>query len=788
MSLLSKSIFLLLIANITLNASENRSNNNILQYYSNVLQHDNHNNNVLQYYGNNPQPFMANNFYYPMPIGNYYFPSPYVWNPMTNQFHRIIYYPVYMPNMSNNLPGPILNNSLNNINNSNNNLHSIKNLNNSNNQNNSSNNLHSINNLHNINNQNNNIVNLNNSISNKALLSNQSNNSLNAKNVHINKNGEHYEQNEDSDVSNNSKGQSKGSNNESEESEHEDSHEQQEYSDQNENYEQQKYSDIKENKEQSDDNWYENSEYSNQEQNEDSKENSKSSYNSSYNKNIINNNSKDNNISEKYSSGTYSYDMEFDSSNSSDSNKQIYIKNLLRQAKESLSKQKGIDYNNKNIINLKKQDNNKEVIKNYDGQMEINNNTKKIKKIRRPKENDEENIKISNKQDIKSNNEEVIKDLNEQENNNKILGSKTFDINEILYKINQITKKRIIPDIYLILNNVQRAMEQLSRNDVPQYTFDRYIEEWAKTELLKKMESNNKIIKEIEKANVNKSKLSENKNNNKLEELNENEIQEEISKINKEQKTLKYKIKEVDKNINKINLYYYSGINSSKRRLVGVLKNHNTPCIFMDPTANTIEDLLLKGSNNIFDEIGISRDRYNLIDGIKEKPLYGDIYEIVKMTYDKKSNTISKDYREQIYDIIKYNLINPCINDFFQTFSETYYDRERWISKIRPSSKRYNEFFLTIIDTKTRNILKLKLNIKKSNNEYIYTNPDVLLSNIIDKNDRYFCKNDNRMENSKIIIELNSFYRDTLCNIYKYEADQENYNKKQYYNQYNYYY
>ena len=122
-------------------------------------------------------------------------------------------------------------------------------------------------------------------------------------------------------------------------------------------------------------------------------------------------------------------------------------------------------------------------------------------------------------------------------------------------------------------------------------------------------------------------------------------------------------------------------IHKSKKELILALeKNDNLKYNFGYNYSGTnkhnediVEHLLLH-KNHIFKDIG-NKDTeeknvvYRIGCGI---PYYDEIHELVKLVYDKNTNTISEEYKKQIYDIINYSIINPVINDFIDRLNNDY--------------------------------------------------------------------------------------------------------------------
>lgn len=155
----------------------------------------------------------------------------------------------------------------------------------------------------------------------------------------------------------------------------------------------------------------------------------------------------------------------------------------------------------------------------------------------------------------------------------------------------------------------------------------------------------------MKKTNINQQKLTNTEKqiiNNSIEDLTK-KIMKNIYKV---KKTF---ISEIKYN----NIQYNFGINRYNFDRHSLLTEH-----------------ILLDNNHIFEDIGDDSNGRNRRNGIyciaTDMPYYNEIHEIVKLAYDRQTNTILEDYKQQIYDIVKYCLVNPSINNFIRKIDSSY--------------------------------------------------------------------------------------------------------------------
>ena len=264
-----------------------------------------------------------------------------------------------------------------------------------------------------------------------------------------------------------------------------------------------------------------------------------------------------------------------------------------------------------------------------------------------------------------------------------------------------------------VLKWVKKSIEKVSDTVKKQYSNERgYFEK-------KLTKARQQEMNYLKKRNIKYKQKDEYKYYN-------NYYKDNKSYMNNKLKYIQNNIKQQQNSIDKINNQYYNDVQNKKINVINQLSNNNIQCNFNDISLETVEFMLLE-NNNIFDNIGNVRDnlyygkskyivnlgKYKPINSISNIKYYTSIKKLVNLVYDKNKNEILGNYKDPIYNIVKYGIIIPAVNDFITGVLEqehsTNTDYTGWISTFKPICN--NEYSLKIIDNKTNNILKLILNI-----------------------------------------------------------------------------
>ena len=190
---------------------------------------------------------------------------------------------------------------------------------------------------------------------------------------------------------------------------------------------------------------------------------------------------------------------------------------------------------------------------------------------------------------------------------------------------------------------------------------------------------------------------------------------------------LKQKILELRNKTNK----YYEPVENLKQLLINNLKDKDFSVQYIFPYCNnitrtTIEHLFYSGHIISNMDIGCKKHarEENLIHGIEDIKYYQIIKELIQYTYYNYRDEYEKLYKEKIYNIIQYCLVNPLINEFIN-------DNNQYIStfEINTFGKNTNKSksaVLCVINKSNRNKLVLGLYIKKNNHKEKNVNTKVI--------------------------------------------------------------
>ena len=189
------------------------------------------------------------------------------------------------------------------------------------------------------------------------------------------------------------------------------------------------------------------------------------------------------------------------------------------------------------------------------------------------------------------------------------------------------------------------------------------------------------------------------------------DIKEEFNKSNLKEDILKLRKKTKE---------YYEQVENLKQLLINALadKDFSVKYEFTN-NEDTIYEIIthLLNSGHIINNEDINRKKHaikeTLIHGIEDIEYYQNIKELIQYIYRNCMGKYEKLYKEKIYNIIQYCLVNPLINAFVN-------DNNKYISTFEFNKFSHNTYdnntaALCVVNKCNHNKLVLNLNIQRTN-------------------------------------------------------------------------